>query len=218
MPKPFHQTHLRDLAALNASELCSPHTPKRGRAGTPGVDTPAASCANGSEHTSIVTTVAPVHPAFPHAVCSGLLRALPGECPRACHRRIRVTLPSVEGESTVRTPQDHTTWAGATHRSQKRLPVPASDAAAWSVSPRFIPSRFSGLERTLCTRSAPPPGLRALGIRLQPDAAAPPHPASRFGRSRYAPRVRRDECAYNPTRNIVKDMFSFVVPAKAGTQ
>ena len=88
-----------DLAARMRRALERLTTPQNEGARERRVSThPQPRVQNESEHTSIVTTVAPVHPAFPHAVCSGLLRALPGECPRACHRRIRVTLPSVESE------------------------------------------------------------------------------------------------------------------------
>ena len=48
---------------------------------------PAASCAKCRKHTSVVTTVAPGHPAFPHAMVSFVLSPAIG---LSCHRRLRI--------------------------------------------------------------------------------------------------------------------------------
>lgn len=108
-------------------------------------DTPAASCANESEHTSVVTTVAPVRPAFPHAVVFRLASRSPRRTVETCHRRLRGTfLPSVEGE------KGRPDFAGPRDLGRRgasfaeRLPVPTPEAAAWFVSRRIVPSRFSG--------------------------------------------------------------------------
>src|ERR1700737_4910169 len=60
----------------------------RGECRVPGA--PAGSCAVWWEHTSVVTTGAPEHPAFPHAMVLTAYFALSPAIGLYCHRRLRI--------------------------------------------------------------------------------------------------------------------------------
>src|SRR6202165_2018404 len=63
---------------------------KRGRGKGRVPAAPAASRAKCRQHTSVVTTVAPEHPAFPHAMVLTVSFVLSPVIGLVCHRRLRI--------------------------------------------------------------------------------------------------------------------------------
>src|SRR3984893_3216885 len=111
----------------DAPEFWQNLSPNRGRGECRVPAAPAASCAKCWWHTSVVTTVAPELPAFPHASgFNGLFRTLPGD-------RAFLSPSPAEFASADLTPasrhQDHTTSPSACRCSRQqhhpRPPHPA---------------------------------------------------------------------------------------------
>src|SRR6202158_5977552 len=102
-----------------APELCMNLSPNRGRGECRVPVAPAASCAS-VESTRVVTTVAPEHPAFPHAMVLKASFVLSPVIGLVCHRRLRIWLVRpgwADFASAGLTPasrrQDHTTSPSA---------------------------------------------------------------------------------------------------------
>src|ERR1700682_6429006 len=109
-----------------APELCMNLSPNRGRGECRVPVAPAASCAS-VESTRVVTTVAPEHPAFPHAMVLTAYFVLSPVIGLVCHRRLRIWLVRpgwADFASANLTPasrrQDHTTSPSAASISRQR--------------------------------------------------------------------------------------------------
>src|SRR6202171_6453788 len=98
-----------------APELCMNLSPNRGRGECRVPVAPAASCAS-VESTRVVTTVAPEHPAFPHAMVLTAFFVLSPVIGLVCHRHLR--FPADLTPASRR--QDHTTSPSASARFVKR--------------------------------------------------------------------------------------------------
>jgi hypothetical protein len=85
------QLRLRDLAT-RCAEPCMNFRPMEG-VGNAGCSLhPQPRVQNRSEHTSVVTTGTPVHPAFPHAMVLTAYFVLSPVIGLVCHRRLRSCL------------------------------------------------------------------------------------------------------------------------------
>jgi len=93
-------TRFRVAAARSARVVQKIVRPaKRGRGECRVPAAPAASCAKFGKHTSVVTTVAPEHPAFPHAMVLTAYYALSPVIGLVCHRRRRIVGASRPGRA-----------------------------------------------------------------------------------------------------------------------
>jgi hypothetical protein len=119
------------LAGAKRPRSCKHLSPAKEGVGNAGCRfAPAASRGKNKNHTSVVTTVAPGHPAFPHANgFNGFLRALPGDRAFLSPSLAGLCLASLASASGCR---DHTTSPSAAapfvlgRNHVHRIPLPTS--------------------------------------------------------------------------------------------
>ena len=140
---PRRQYSSRDLAAPGARVVQEPLAPKgRGECRVPVA--PAASCAKCRKHTSVVTTVAPEHPAFPHAMVLTASFALSPVIGLFCHRRPKKL--ASENLTPASRRQDHTTSPSASqaHLVKAQPASTASRPASVTIAIRPCVGRDGG--------------------------------------------------------------------------
>ncbi len=201
-PAPYTWIHLRDLAARCARVVANvPPVGGRGRApqerarrdpqgrarGMPGARSTRGPCAKGSKHT-VVTTVAPVHPAFPHAMVLRLI-------PRSSRRRIRLVTVA-NGLGCCRTRLGRLASAGLTPATGARTTrLCRTQPPAPKLSTGLVPARRSFNEGGFSiVRLHAAFGLTGLTTRparafARPMPLRPPHPIPTFVTMANAPRA-----------------------------
>jgi hypothetical protein len=89
-----------------APELCHPFRPHEGVGNAGRARRSRSLACESKKHTSVVTTVAPVHPAFPHADGFTAYSALSPVTGLSCHRRERIIIRKLDISVGISGPHD----------------------------------------------------------------------------------------------------------------